>query len=208
MEKQNLVTINTCKFELNNKEFAQAINTILNAEATGKQSVWIIAQAYTNIIENELFSDDFDTCKEFADIMGVSTATITQYKKAVEFITTSEIFTANDISVGKAYMLSALKDDVNKFLEWLLVNDKLIEVMSDKALKTAIKEWKKENEAIDTESTESENEDENEVENEDENEVENEYENEAFVDTIKEMLNDCNKEQLEELMNYIKGMLE
>lgn len=130
--------------------------------------------------------------------MGVSTSTITQYKKAVEFITTSEIFTANELSVGKAYMLSTLKDDLNEFLNWLISNDMVIEVMTDKALKTAIKEWKDENEAIDVEASEDTDESCEDVEN-DEEEL-------NLYDEVVNELASLNDEELTKVMDYIKEL--
>ena len=71
--------------------------------------------------------------------------------------------------------------------------------MSDKCLRNTIKEWKKELEAIDVEESET---------NEEVEEVEAENTTDDVIEDIKEMLKECSKEQLEELKNYIEGMLE
>lgn len=196
MSKNTLVTINTCKYEVSNEEFATALNTIISAETMGKQSAWVIATAYANIIENNLFEDDFENAKEFAGVMGVSQATITQYKKAVEFITANEVFTANDLSVGKAYMLSALKEQLNEFLTWCLSNDMLIETMTDGVLKKAIKEWKKENEAIESESEEVT----------EETTEETTEEESSLYDELISYIDGMSDDELVKVIEFVKGM--
>lgn len=199
MAKNLLVTINNCELSINNDELRKSLTNIVSAEKVSKNSAWIVAGEYTKIFDNELYEEDFESAKEFAEIMGVSKGLVSQYRKAYDFIRVNEYFTADDITVGKAYMLSGI-DNLADFIAWCDSNNLLIKAMSDKCLRNTIKEWKKELEAIDVEDSETD---------EEVNEVE-ETENTTcdIINDIKDMLKDCSKEQLEELKNYIEGMLE
>ena len=198
MAKNLLVTINNCELSITNDELRKSLTNIVGAEKVSKNSAWIVASEYTKIFDNELYEEDFESAKEFAEIMGVSKGLVSQYRKAYDFIRVNEYFTADDITVGKAYMLSGI-DNLADFIAWCDSNSLLIKAMSDKCLRNTIKEWKKELEAIDVEESET---------NEEVEEVEAENTTDDVIEDIKEMLKECSKEQLEELKNYIEGMLE
>lgn len=143
--------------ELGSSELKKELKTVVLATEQGKKSAWIIAQAYSNIVNDEMYADDFENLKEFADYVGVSKATISQYTNAVAFVSSetvnySEPLTADTLSVGKAYLLSTLKDDLGAFLEWCSIHDRSIIAMSDKGLKNTIKEWKEELDAVEVEA--------------------------------------------------------
>lgn len=198
MAKNLLVTINNCELSINNDELRKSLTNIVSAEKVSKNSAWIVAGEYTKIFDNELYEEDFESAKEFAEIMGVSKGLVSQYRKAYDFISVNEYFTANDISVGKAYLLSCI-ENLADFISWCDSNSLSITAMSDKCLRNTIKEWKKELEAIDVEESETD---------EEVNEEEAENTTNEVIEDIKEMLKECSKEQLEELKNYIEGMLE
>ena len=198
MAKNLLVTINNCELSIANDELRKSLTNIVSAEKVSKNSAWIVASEYTKIFDNELYEEDFESAKEFAEIMGVSKGLVSQYRKAYDFISVNEYFTANDISVGKAYLLAGI-ENLADFIAWCDSNSLSITAMSDKCLRNTIKEWKKELEAIDVEESETEEE----VE-----EVEAENTTDDVIEDIKDMLKECSKEQLEELKNYIEGMLE
>ena len=198
MAKNLLVTINNCELSINNDELRKSLTNIVSAEKVSKNSAWIVAGEYTKIFDNELYEEDFESAKEFAGIIGVSKGLVSQYRKAYDFISVNEYFTANDITVGKAYMLSCI-ENLADFISWCDSNSLSITAMSDKCLRITIKEWKKELEAIDVEESETD---------EEVNEEEAENTTNEVIEDIKEMLKECSKEQLEELKNYIEGMLE
>lgn len=197
MAKNLLVTVNNCELSITNDELRKSLTNIVSAEKVSKNSAWIVAGEYTKIFDNELYEEDFESAKEFAEIMGVSKGLVSQYRKAYDFISVNEYFTANDITVGKAYMLACI-ENLADFISWCDSNSLSITAMSDKCLRNIIKEWKKELEAIDVEETETEEVD----------EVEEAENTTDVIEDIKEMLKECSKEQLEELKNYIEGMLE
>lgn len=154
--KKNEIALQERFTGIANKELKQELTAIVKATEMGKASTWIIAQGYANIIAGELFEEDFESEKEFADFMGVTKGYISQCKKAVAFITKEDsLFTANDITVGKAYILASLSDEeYYGFYNWCAVNDYDIPSMSDKGLKDMIKMYKAENEAVETEAEE------------------------------------------------------
>lgn len=179
MAKNELVTV-VKGMELANKELEKAVITILTAKAGAESSKWLEATEYNRVLDDDLFSEDFENEKAFASFMGYSPAMMTQFKKAVEFSEKSVMYgdtplTKDNLTVGKAYSLSALKDDVDKFIEYCIVNDVALLALSDAGIKNVIKDWKKENEAIDSEAHELEEaptEDASEVEKEEIIEVE------------------------------------
>ena len=198
MARNLLVTINNCELSITNDELRKSLTNIVASEKMTKNSAWVIAMEYTKIFDNELYEEDFESAKEFAEIMGVSKGLVSQYRKASDFISSNEYFTANDISVGKAYLLACI-ENLADFISWCDSNNLSITAMSDKCLRNTIKEWKKELEAIDVEDSETD---------EEVNEEEAENTANEVIEDIKEMLKECSKEQLEELKNYIEGMLE
>lgn len=197
MAKNLLVTINNCELSIANDELRKSLTNIVSAEKVSKNSAWIVAGEYTKIFDNELYEEDFESAKEFAEIMGVSKGLVSQYRKAYDFIRVNDYFTADDISVGKAYLLACI-ENLADFIAWCDSNSLSITAMSDKCLRNTIKEWRKELEAIDVEESETN----------EEVEVEAENTTDDVIEDIKEMLKECSKEQLEELKNYIEGMLE
>lgn len=151
------IKVNEMFTELGCKELKKELKTIVLADEMGKKSAWTVAESYHKIITEELFEEDFENAKEFSEYIGVSKSTISQYVNAVDFVKNYDtIFSTNKLTVGKAYMLSTLKEDVGMFIEWCEVHDRLIEAMSDKGLKDTIKEWKEELEAVEVEAEEVE----------------------------------------------------
>lgn len=193
MAKNELATV-VATMALANKELEKAVVTILTAKAGAENNKWIEATEYSRVINDELFTDDFTDKKSFADFMGYSPAMMSQFLKAVEFVEKGvkygdTILSSDNLTVGKAYMLSALKEDITTFFNWCYANDREMLAMSDAGLKAVIKEWKKDNEAIDTEATELEEapiEDASEVEKEEIIEVE--YNGYIFGLNVAEMV--------------------
>ena len=99
------------KVELSNKELNKQVAIIEKALVIGKKAQWDLTFAVTEIIDNELWEDDFDTQKDFASYMNLSNASISQYKGAVRFITATGADPKN-ISVGNAYLLSTMVEVV------------------------------------------------------------------------------------------------
>lgn len=145
----NSIMVTTGMTALASKELEKSVKVIKDAVSMERGSAWVIAQEYANIVESESYDDDFENLGQFADYMGVTKGLISQYKNAVAYITRPDsIFNANEISVVKAYTLSTLKEKDIDFICWCNSNERDIMAMSDNGLKSTIKEWKKELEAI------------------------------------------------------------
>ena len=128
---------------------------IMDSIRQGNKSAWEIAKAYSRIVNEELFEDDFDTLKEFAEYVGVSPATITQYCKAVAFIEGQPDMNEDTVSVGSAYLLSTLGEHLGEFVTWLEEQGINLLTLSVAGLKELMKQFKHKDEEP-TEETEEE----------------------------------------------------
>lgn len=188
------------------KELEKSVVAIKVAEVTGKKSAWVIAGEYDKIIKGELFEEDFESKGEFAEVMGVSAGLISQYTKAVEFIRVMEstkdpMFTRDNTTVGKAYMLAGL-EDLQDFLGYCEGEGIDVIQLSDAGLKQTIKAYKNmvvvdsaEDEEVEDTDTEDE-----EVEDTDTEEVEDK------VEYIKELLQELTTEELKEIKSFIRTL--
>lgn len=141
MMNTTLVTKEFCT-QLANKELAKELTGISQAIANHEKSAWNIAEGFANIVCNELFVEDFETEKSFADEIGVSKGYLSQCKNAVLFADRNGI-DKSKMTIGKCYKLSTLSDEEYKeFKEWCEDNNLLIESMSDKGLAEMLKTWK------------------------------------------------------------------
>ena len=176
------------------KELEKSVVAIKVAEVTGKKSAWVIASEYDKIIKGELFEEDFESKGDFAEVMGVSAGLISQYTKAVEFIRVMEstkdpMFTRDNTTVGKAYMLAGL-DDLQDFLGYCEGEGIDVLQLSDAGLKQTIKAYKNMVVVDDTE----------EVEDTDTEEIEDK------VEYIKELLQELTAEELKEIKSFIRTL--
>ena len=184
------------------KELEKSVVAIKVAEVTGKKSAWIIAGEYDKIIKGELFEEDFESKGEFAEVMGVSAGLISQYTKAVEFIRVMEsvkdpMFTRDNTTVGKAYMLAGL-EDLQDFLGYCEGEGIDVLQLSDAGLKQIIKAYK--NMVVVDDTEEVEDTDTEEVEDTDTEEVEDK------VEYIKELLQELTTEELKEIKSFIRTL--
>lgn len=156
---------------LSSKELSIELFNIMESIRQGNKSAWEIARAYSRIVSEELFDEDFDTLKEFAEYVGVSPATITQYCKAVAFIDGQPDMNDDTVSVGSAYLLSTLGEKLGEFVAWLEEQDINLLTLSVAGLKELMKEFKNKDvepteETEETEDTEDTKETEETVETE------------------------------------------
>lgn len=205
-----LATTQNC--ELANKELGKQIAIITEAIRMGKNAQWDVVFAVNEIISEELWEDDFDSQKEFAEYMNLSNASISQYKGALLFLKATGI-SYDKLSVGNAYLLSTfiLADeesgtyDVQEYLEfeeWCKENGIDLLNLTQKSLRSAIAEFRSKDNAIDeAEETEEV------TETVDEDEIEDDAN--VFIRTgsndIKFVLTD---EQIEMVIKFIETMNE
>ena len=126
---------------LASKELTVELFNIMNAINEGNKSAWEVARAYKRIIDDELFDEDFENVQEFAEYVGISKSTISQYLKAVAFVEKHE-FGFDMFTVGSAYLLSTLTDEeFIDFVKWAEEQEIDLTTMSVKALRNLIKEY-------------------------------------------------------------------
>lgn len=146
------LTIKMNTTTLANKELAKAILNINKAVEAGNKSSWDVAEEFTRIISNELFEDDFDNEKQFAEFVGITKGYLSQCKHAVDF---KKAFPNVETTVGKAYLFSTI-EDFEDFQNWVLeeYNAQPWE-FSDKAVKDLIKEYNTKDEVEEIEEIEN-----------------------------------------------------
>ena len=160
---------------LSSKELSIELFNIMESIRQGNKSAWEIAHAYARIVEEELFDEDFETLKEFAEYVGVSPATITQYCKAVAFINGQPDMHEDTFSVGTAYLLSTLGENLGDFVAWLESQDINLATLSVAGLKELMKKYKHKDEvAEESEETEESAESQNEIEDAEVEEIDRE----------------------------------
>lgn len=145
------LTIKMNTTTLANKELAKSILSINKAVEAGNKSSWAVAEEFTRIISEELFEDDFDNEKQFAEFVGITKGYLSQCKHAVDF---KNAFPNIETTVSKAYLFSTI-EDFEDFQNWVLeeYNAQPYE-FSDKVVKDLIKEYKTKDEEPVEESVE------------------------------------------------------
>lgn len=174
IEKKNCTELMTTDSinELSSTPLKKELRNIMAAVSGVKKNTWKYADAVSNIMTGELFTDDFKNASEFATYIGTSAATVSMYCAAVKFVDgitayygengyTADII-KDAITVSKAYILSTI-ERIEEFSEWLLTNTEYdindVRGMSDKMLKEIVKEYnaimgageQKEADSVDTE---------------------------------------------------------
>lgn len=210
MNKIEYELATTKNFELSNKELGKQIAIITKAIRLGKKAQWDVVFAIDEIIAEELWEDDFDSQKEFAEYMNLSNASISQYKGAMLFINATGI-NHDMLSVGNAYLLSSfiLEDEKNKtydineyleFEEWCKENGIDLLNLTQKSLRNAISEFRSKDEAIDEKEVDATEETSEELEECDSNVV--------IRSDSKEIKFALTEEQVEMVIKFIEAMNE
>ena len=159
-EQKYEVAINGEKFELSNKDLTKNLNTMLEAMQSLKANTWQYAQAITNIVNGELYKDDFKTRKAFTDSIGLKESLCSKYVKACNFKAVSvhtyilnlklehpnidEKAVIDGFSVNKCYYLQILveKELFVEFLFFIGEDAYNLHTMSERKLEDLIKAFK------------------------------------------------------------------
>ena len=133
--------------KLKNSELKKSLIKMSRAVETGRTSAWTFAKGIHEIITNETFAEDFGTKDAFSKYIGVSKTTTTMYVNAVDFSNTvegKEMFgdIQSNMTVGKAYLLSALKsEELAKVADFLTEHEELSpKTLSDKSFRQLLKD--------------------------------------------------------------------
>lgn len=154
------VAINGEKFALTNADLSKELTTMVDAMQSLKSNTWKYAQAVTNIVNHELYKDDFKTRKAFTDSIGLKEALCSKYVKACDFKAVSvhtyimnlklenpninEEEVINGFSVNKCYYLQVLveKELFVEFLDFIGEEADKLHTMSERKLEELIKAFK------------------------------------------------------------------
>lgn len=206
LKMEELIIVNGT--QLANKELEKKVRVIIDADRKLKSAQWDITYALTDILYDGLWEDDFDTQKDFATFVGLSPASISQYKGARIFKDIVE--DSEDITVANAYLLYTLFEIVEdstgtqyntskfiEFCEWAINHNYDLKHITQKALRTIIAEFlKPEAEEVEAEEIEAE-----EVEAE-----EVEAEEITALEKAKALVSTMTSEEILELVNYINTL--
>lgn len=150
MSKYELTTVDTTA--LSSKALTKEVATMSKAFAEGTKAVWKVAVSLTNIVNRELWKDDFESLRKLYDFLGFDAGTATQYTKAVDFMKKHGFVDTNKdgslkvdtfkASQGVAYQLAKL-DDFEEFEKWFVANhaDESVLQYSVKGIRALIKEY-------------------------------------------------------------------
>lgn len=141
-----LMTLDTIN-ALSSKSLKTSLRGMLRAMDTMNKNSWVYAKHVHSIMTDKDYETDFNSAAEFARFVGLSSAMITMYVNSVTFIETvgsEHGLTTENMTVGKAYTLSTLGENVNTFLDAMAKKGYNPAAFSDKALKELVKQYKDE----------------------------------------------------------------
>ena len=134
--------------ELKNKDLVRELKAIEKLELSSRANQWKEAEHFSNIVNDELFNDDFNSLTEFANCIGKSKQQMSQLVKAVVYAEECMI-DKSMWSISKVYILSNITN-VDDFMKWVSENHKELNIENkddlrfygDNFLKKLIKEYK------------------------------------------------------------------
>lgn len=151
--------------ELKNKELVRELKAIEKLELSSRANQWKEAEHFSNIVNDELFNDDFNSLTEFANCIGKSKQQMSQLVKAVAYAEECMI-DKSMWSISKVYILSNITN-VDDFMKWISESHKELNIENkddlrfygDNFLKKLIKEYKEKDKPAQIEDKKVESED-------------------------------------------------
>lgn len=142
---KNELFVNEFVTGLTNKELSKEVKTIIIAKNDIENNRWMVAGSIATILNDDLWKDDFESQKQFAQALGFDNSTITEMKKAYNYAVENGVDT-DMWTIGKVYQLSKVSDR-ERFMEWLagienpITSLEELAKLSDKAVKTLVHEY-------------------------------------------------------------------
>ena len=162
-----LMTVLNNANQLSNVALKEEFSTIKSALLAIGKTNWTLVKAWSKILNEKLYVDDFKTTNkkgetvpmseaQLAKAIGISSGLFAQYKGADRFLKAQDKFNEDNITMMKAYMLNGLiderrskkgdeivyiLDDFNEFIEWSESQGLAVNTMSDKDLKDLLKAY-------------------------------------------------------------------
>ena len=145
LTKLQVVVVNGIVVETENSKFADNLYQLEQARIDGMSAGWRACEAMYNIVNGELFKEQFGTKDKFADTLGFSKGVITKMVKAWKYKTSNEDIKAIDtIGYEKVYNLSNIPEDDYEPLKdfCLLKTGKMPWELGDNAFRKVYAEYK------------------------------------------------------------------
>lgn len=115
----NELMINKVKETINNKALIKELNGIGQALKSANKSAWKIAKHMHNIVNGELFVDDFGNLDKLSERIGYSKSTISAYSRAYEYYEAiSEEEELKAVTVGQVIECIPYLKGIDKDEEW------------------------------------------------------------------------------------------
>ena len=112
LAKLQVVVVNGLVVETENTKFANNLAQLEQARVDGMSAGWKACEAMYNIVNGELFKDEFGTKDKFAEALGFSKGVITKMTKAWTYKNSNEdIKMIHDIGYEKVYNLSNIPEE-------------------------------------------------------------------------------------------------
>ena len=199
-----LTTINTT--ELTNKKLDTQLNAIKNADDTGNNQQWKIADAIATIVDDELFVDDFETEGNLAKVLGMSRPNLNKMKKASHYH--KEVDELNAFTLTKVMELLVIpQDKIVDFLDGYMITPS----STCREVREAVSAWKDDNVVADAEITDAED---AEITDADESTVVDEAtesstsnNDDDTITSIKNLIDTMSRDELLALKEYIEKRL-
>ena len=140
-------------YQVTNKQLNTNLKIMLDAMNGYERSTWKFAHALYNIIENELYVDDFKTLKAFADKLGIAGSILSRVKFGIPNMETLKKYgyDESNMTLSKSYILYRLEDNQVAFLEWCKKHNVKLDLISEKKMVSFIDEFVgKQDKAIET----------------------------------------------------------
>lgn len=142
---KNELTVIVAGFEITNKELARIEKKMQDNTSKGNSLRWENAGLLRDVVEDELFEDDFESMAQYAEAHGMTKATLCEMVKAVAYADETGL-DKGLWTIGKAYSLSKIKD-VEGFLLFIqgkgFNTKEELASMSDKFVKELVVEFNK-----------------------------------------------------------------
>ena len=158
--------------DLINSELSSRVNNIQTKLLSIQDSTKDVAMIVGEIMENELYADDFETITDFAKYMNCSRARLTQFRRFYNIMNMVDNSIYEDFSYSQLVeMIPAIEKmlilecDVEAICKW--IRDNIVPVMSCRQIRDIVTNYKTYGEDVDNEEFEEEIVDSEEEENND-----------------------------------------
>lgn len=138
--QNNLVVLNG-NYSIANKEMKKELANVIEGLKGVEANTWKYAIGIYNIISQDLFKEDFETLKNFAEYIGASESTLNKMYHAVDYAIDNKCM--ESVSISVCYLLAVMRKEGKaweKFLKKMKVENP--QALSKHQLEDLIKAYK------------------------------------------------------------------